>query len=61
MKQDQIKTNEGSRSTGRTETARHNKINPFKETGETEDKREGPKQDDAIAEQQRKEALTERD
>jgi len=62
MKQDKKKTNEGTRSTSETDTVNHNKVNPFKEPEVSEDKQpEAIEQDNAIAEQQRKEALTERD
>lgn len=61
MKQDKIKTNEGARSINKTDTVNHNKINPFKEHEANQDKTEAIEQDEAISEQQRKEALTERD
>jgi hypothetical protein len=61
MNRNDSKTEQDREPIKATEEANRDKHNPFKDTGDKENKGNNSREEEAIAEQQRKETLTERD
>jgi len=61
MKKDDSNVGKGRDTSKVSESSDHDKHNPFKDASVPQNQRESTKEEEALAEQQRKETLTERD